>query len=75
MTTVCCCSIQGGDYENAGVASGKLKARLKRIGVSPDTIRRAMIASFEAEGVKNLEDKPASWFEANFRRSEAVVNG
>ena len=33
------------------------------------------IASFEAEGVKNLEDKPANLFEANFRRPEAVVSG
>ena len=33
------------------------------------------IASFEADGVKSLEDKPARWFEANFRRLETVASG
>jgi hypothetical protein len=33
------------------------------------------IASFEADGLKSLEDKPAHWFEANFRQPEQVASG
>ena len=33
------------------------------------------IASFEADGLKSLEDKPAHWFEANFKQPEPVATG
>ncbi|MBM4043777.1 MAG: 4Fe-4S dicluster domain-containing protein [Planctomycetes bacterium] len=42
-------SIVGGDLKRAGTASRALKERLKRIGVEPQTVRRAMISAFEAE--------------------------
>ncbi|MCG3136552.1 MAG: Electron transport complex subunit RsxB [Phycisphaerae bacterium] len=42
-------SIMGGDYENGGSASRAVKAQLQRAGVDPATIRRAMIACYEAE--------------------------
>ena len=42
-------SIAGGDYEQAGSASGGLKEQLKRIGVAADLIRRVMVAAYEAE--------------------------
>lgn len=42
-------TIEGGDYENGGSASRQLKEVLKRIGVAPGTIRRAMVAAYEAE--------------------------
>jgi len=42
-------AIEGGDYENGGSASRQLKEILKRIGVAPGTIRRAMVAAYEAE--------------------------
>lgn len=41
--------IQGGDYVNGGSASKELKAVLKRIGVDAKTIRRTMVAAYEAE--------------------------
>jgi len=41
--------ICGGSFENAGVASSLLKARLKQIGVDPAVLRRIMIAAYEAE--------------------------
>jgi hypothetical protein len=33
------------------------------------------IACFEAEGLKSLENKPARWFENNFKPHKAGVNG
>jgi len=41
--------IRGGDFEHAGSASTRLKEMLKKVGVEPNTIRRAMIAAYEAE--------------------------
>jgi anti-sigma regulatory factor (Ser/Thr protein kinase) len=43
------CQICGGDFERAGAASRLLKEQLKKIGVAPDILRRAMIAAHEAE--------------------------
>jgi serine/threonine-protein kinase RsbT len=43
------CSITGGDFESAGLATRKLKEQLARIGVDAGAMRRAMIASYEAE--------------------------
>lgn len=37
------------DFSNAGEASGKVKQTLKRLGFSPDTVRRTAIAMYEAE--------------------------
>ena len=42
-------AIAGGDFERAGSASRCLKEMLKKIGVEPETVRRAMIAAYEAE--------------------------
>ncbi|MBN2307751.1 MAG: ATP-binding protein [Candidatus Hydrogenedentes bacterium] len=42
-------SIAGGDYENGGAASKRLKAILKKVGADPKAIRRAMVAAYEAE--------------------------
>ncbi len=42
-------SILGGDYDRAGMASRSLKDRLKRVGISADIVRRAVIAAYEAE--------------------------
>ena len=41
--------ISGGDFESAGIATRMLKEQLARIGVGPQAMRRAMIASYEAE--------------------------
>jgi anti-sigma regulatory factor (Ser/Thr protein kinase) len=41
--------IASGDYEKGGLASKALKEQLKQIGVSPEVIRRVMIAAYEAE--------------------------
>ncbi|MBM4031346.1 MAG: 4Fe-4S dicluster domain-containing protein, partial [Planctomycetes bacterium] len=41
--------IIGGDYERAGAAAGRLKEMLKKVGVEPAALRRAMIAAYEAE--------------------------
>ena len=43
------CQICGGDFEKAGAASRLLKEQLKKIGVAPEILRRAMIAAYEAE--------------------------
>ncbi|MFB3892837.1 MAG: (Fe-S)-binding protein [Phycisphaerae bacterium] len=42
-------TISAGDYDHGGAASRSIKEQLKQIGVSPDDIRRAMIAAYEAE--------------------------
>ncbi len=42
-------AIQGGDYDGGGRASRDLKERLKRMGIEPVALRRAMVAAYEAE--------------------------
>lgn len=42
-------ALQGGDFENAGEASSKLKQVLQRIGLRPEVIRRIAICAYEAE--------------------------
>lgn len=42
-------NIIGGDFNRAGEASGQIKAKLKQLGIDSETIRRAAIASYEAE--------------------------
>jgi len=41
--------IVAGDYNRAGAASSGLKEMLKKVGVDPAALRRAMIAAYEAE--------------------------
>ena len=48
MTTVAF-PIAGGDYAGAGSASSGVKQMLKRIGAEPETMRRTMVAAYEAE--------------------------
>jgi anti-sigma regulatory factor (Ser/Thr protein kinase) len=41
--------IEGGDIMRGGEASSKLKKSLRRLGISPESVRRAAIAAYEAE--------------------------
>lgn len=41
--------LQGGDFNNAGNVSTRIKRILQQIGAKPETIRRASIATYEAE--------------------------
>ena len=41
--------VRGGDFVRAGEASVEIKNILKEVGFQPDVIRRAAIASYEAE--------------------------
>jgi serine/threonine-protein kinase RsbT len=41
--------IHGGDFDSAGLATRKLKEQLAMVGVGVPALRRAMIASYEAE--------------------------
>ncbi len=41
--------VPGDDFTRAGDASGQLKKALKKIGFSPDIVRRVSIATYEAE--------------------------
>lgn len=41
--------VDGSDFTIAGENSSKLKKELRRLGVSPDVIRRVAIAMYEAE--------------------------
>ncbi|MBI5188429.1 MAG: anti-sigma regulatory factor [Nitrospirae bacterium] len=41
--------LTGKDFANVGVASSELKAILEKMGIDHDIVRRAAIASFEAE--------------------------
>ncbi len=41
--------LTGGDFTNAGVASSELKSILTNLGINPVFVRRAAIATFEAE--------------------------
>jgi len=42
-------NIIGGDFINAGTASSKVKKVLKQLGISPQIIKRTVIALYEAE--------------------------
>ncbi len=41
--------LSGGDFTNAGAASSELKSILTKLSISPEIVRRAAIATFEAE--------------------------
>lgn len=41
--------VAGGDFVEAGTASGNVKKVLSQIGISPDAIRRTAIAMYEGE--------------------------
>lgn len=41
--------IEGGDFNNSGEASSKVKKVLQQLGVSPGAIRKAAIVTYEAE--------------------------
>jgi anti-sigma regulatory factor (Ser/Thr protein kinase)/Na+-translocating ferredoxin:NAD+ oxidoreductase RNF subunit RnfB len=43
------CRIEGGDFDAAGLATRRLKEQMAKIGVDAKIMRRAMIASYEAE--------------------------
>lgn len=42
-------ALNGGEFENAGTASGEIKAALTKLGVDPELTRKAAISAFEAE--------------------------
>lgn len=42
-------SATGGDFINAGTASSRVKKTLKQLGISPQIIKRTVIALYEAE--------------------------
>ena len=63
---------------NPGMNLPQMNKRLAWLGwtdfeLDYHTVQLA-IASFEADGLKSLEDQPANWFEANFRQPEPVAN-
>ena len=41
--------VDGGDFVEAGTASGNVKKVLSQLGISPEVIRRAAIAMYEGE--------------------------
>jgi serine/threonine-protein kinase RsbT len=41
--------IESNDFRRAGAASRAIKEHLKRVGATPEAVRRAMIAAYEAE--------------------------
>ena len=49
MNTTLIFEVTGGDFSRAGFASSEVKKALKRQGISPECIRRAVVALYEAE--------------------------
>jgi CBS domain-containing protein/anti-sigma regulatory factor (Ser/Thr protein kinase) len=41
--------VRGADFSGAGASASKLKTTLRRVGIDPQTTRRAAIAAYEAE--------------------------
>ena len=41
--------VEGGDFTNAGSTSSQVKRMLKKIGVSPDIVKKTVVALYEAE--------------------------
>lgn len=48
-TTVIEVDIRAGDFDSAGIASARIKKELTQRGILPEVIRRAAIATYEAE--------------------------
>ncbi len=42
-------NVEGGDFTRAGEASSQIKKSLKQLGVSPQVIKRVVVALYEAE--------------------------
>ncbi len=42
-------SVEAGDFTNAGSASSQVKKMMKQLGVSPDIVKRTVVALYEAE--------------------------
>ncbi len=42
-------NIIGGDFNKAGIASSKVKKKLKQSGIEPAVIKRVVVATYEAE--------------------------
>jgi len=42
-------AVPGADFSKAGIAAGRLKTTLRRLGIDPQIARRASIAAYEAE--------------------------
>ena len=41
--------VEGGDFTNAGSTSSQVKRMLKKIGVSPEIVKKTVVALYEAE--------------------------
>ena len=41
--------VSGEDFTRAGEASGKVKSKLKQLGIAPDAVRRVAIALYEGD--------------------------
>lgn len=41
--------VEGGDFTNAGSTSSEVKRMLKKLGVSPEIVKRTVVALYEAE--------------------------
>jgi len=41
--------VSGDDFTRAGEASGKVKSKLKQLGIAPDAVRKVAIALYEGE--------------------------
>ncbi len=41
--------VEGGDFTNAGSTSSEVKRMLKKLGVSPDIVKKTVVALYEAE--------------------------
>jgi serine/threonine-protein kinase RsbT len=44
-----CSLVLGGNFDNAGAASGSIKAVLKKIGLPADIVRKATLVAYESE--------------------------
>ncbi len=49
MTEILEFNIKGGDFIQAGKASSKIKKKLKQLGVETSTVKRIVVAAYEAE--------------------------
>ena len=41
--------VEGGDFTNAGSTSSQVKRMLKKLGVSPEIVKKTVVALYEAE--------------------------
>lgn len=62
------------DFDHGGQASSQFKRSLQNLGISPQVVRRAAIATYEAETNLMLHTTDGGWIEADIRPHQIRID-